>query len=66
MTLGVPAAIFQEAYLSFIGLGIKPPIPSWGQLANLERRSSGFIQHSVDTDNYDFFNNAFFNLFETA
>jgi oligopeptide transport system permease protein len=35
MTLGVPAAIFQEAYLSFIGLGIKPPIPSWGQLANL-------------------------------
>jgi oligopeptide transport system permease protein len=34
MTLGVPAAIFQEAFLSFIGLGIKPPIPSWGQLAN--------------------------------
>lgn len=34
MTLGVPAAIFQEAYLSFIGLGIAPPIPSWGQLAN--------------------------------
>lgn len=34
MTLGVPGAIFQEAYLSFIGLGIAPPIPSWGQLAN--------------------------------
>lgn len=34
MTMGVPAAIFQEAYLSFIGLGIAPPIPSWGQLAN--------------------------------
>lgn len=34
MTLGVPSAIFQEAYLSFIGLGIAPPIPSWGQLAN--------------------------------
>lgn len=35
MTMGVPSAIFQEAYLSFIGLGIAPPIPSWGQLANL-------------------------------
>ncbi len=35
MTMGVPAAIFHEAYLSFIGLGIAPPIPSWGQLANL-------------------------------
>nr|WP_091496713.1 ABC transporter permease [Amphibacillus marinus] len=35
MTMSVPGAIFQEAYLSFIGLGISPPIPSWGQLANL-------------------------------
>jgi len=35
MTMAVPRAIFQEAYLSFIGLGIAPPIPSWGQLANL-------------------------------
>ncbi len=33
-TLSVPMAIFAEAYLSFIGLGIKPPIPSWGQLAS--------------------------------
>lgn len=35
MTMGVPSAIFQEAFLSFIGLGIQPPVPSWGQLANL-------------------------------
>lgn len=35
ITMGVPGAIFHEAYLSFIGLGIAPPIPSWGQLANL-------------------------------
>jgi len=35
ITMGVPSAIFHEAYLSFIGLGIAPPIPSWGQLANL-------------------------------
>lgn len=35
MTMGVPSAIFQEAFLSFIGLGISPPVPSWGQLANM-------------------------------
>jgi len=35
MTMAVPAAIFFEAYLSFIGLGVQPPMTSWGQLANL-------------------------------
>lgn len=34
MTMMVPAAIFAEAYLSFIGLGVKAPMTSWGQLAN--------------------------------
>lgn len=29
-SLGVPAAIILEAGLSFIGLGISPPMPSWG------------------------------------
>lgn len=29
---GVPAAIFSEAVLSFIGLGLQPPTPSWGSL----------------------------------
>ena len=29
-SLGVPAAIMLEAGLSFIGLGISPPMPSWG------------------------------------
>ncbi len=28
----IPGAIFLEAYLSFIGLGIKSPMTSWGQL----------------------------------
>jgi len=32
MTLGVPGAMFAEAGLSFLGLGISPPIPSWGQM----------------------------------
>ncbi|MBM4466058.1 MAG: ABC transporter permease [Chloroflexi bacterium] len=31
-TLGIPQAIFVEAGLSFLGLGINPPTPSWGQM----------------------------------
>ena len=31
----IPAAIFLEAYLSFIGLGIKSPMTSWGQLCQV-------------------------------
>ncbi len=29
-TLAIPAYIFTEAFLSFIGLGVDPPTPSWG------------------------------------
>jgi len=32
VTFGIPEAIFTEAALSFIGVGINPPIPSWGQM----------------------------------
>ncbi|GAB4382985.1 MAG: hypothetical protein Kow0022_01680 [Phycisphaerales bacterium] len=32
-TLTVPQAILQESFLSFLGIGIKPPLPSWGNLA---------------------------------
>ncbi len=32
-TLTVPQAILQESFLSFLGLGIQPPVPSWGNLA---------------------------------
>ena len=34
MTLSVPSAIFAEAFLSFLGLGIEPPLASWGSMAN--------------------------------
>lgn len=34
LTLSVPDAIFQEAFLSFIGLGIPAPAASWGTLAS--------------------------------
>jgi oligopeptide transport system permease protein len=33
-TLSIPAAIAGEAFMSFIGLGVKPPMPSWGILSN--------------------------------
>lgn len=32
-TLTVPQAILQESFLSFLGIGVMPPMPSWGNLA---------------------------------
>lgn len=32
-TLTIPSAILQESFLSFLGIGVKPPLPSWGNLA---------------------------------
>ncbi|RLQ94310.1 ABC transporter permease [Falsibacillus albus] len=34
MTLTVPSAIFAEAFLSFLGIGIQPPYASWGSMAS--------------------------------
>ena len=39
-TLGVAAAILLEAGLSFLGLGVQPPIPSWGNMLNVARNIS--------------------------
>lgn len=33
-TLTVPQAILQESFLSFLGIGIQRPLPSWGALAS--------------------------------
>jgi peptide/nickel transport system permease protein len=33
-TLGMAAAILSEAALSFLGLGVQPPTPSWGTMIN--------------------------------
>lgn len=33
-TLIVPQAILQESFLSFLGIGIQKPIPTWGDLAS--------------------------------
>jgi oligopeptide transport system permease protein len=32
-TIGVPQAILFESFLSFLGLGVPPPTPSWGAMA---------------------------------
>lgn len=39
----VPGAIIGEATLSFLGVGIKPPTPSWGAMIN-----EGFINFSAN------------------
>lgn len=36
-TLGVASAILSEAGLSFLGLGVPPPAPSWGNMLNRAR-----------------------------
>ncbi|MCS7034206.1 MAG: ABC transporter permease, partial [Phycisphaerae bacterium] len=33
-TLTVPSAILQESFLSFLGVGVRPPLPTWGSLAS--------------------------------
>ncbi len=34
LTFAVPTAIFTEAFLSFIGMGVAPPQASWGSMCN--------------------------------
>lgn len=41
-TFGIPAAIFTEASLSFVGVGIMPPEASWGQMVG-DASNSGYI-----------------------
>lgn len=35
VSFGIPAAIFGEAGLSFLGIGINDPIPSWGKMVGV-------------------------------
>ncbi len=34
VTMLIPSAIFIEAFMSFIGLGVSPPMASWGTMCN--------------------------------
>ncbi len=40
-TLAIPGFIFTEAFLSFIGLGVQPGIPSWGAMISRVREEGG-------------------------
>jgi len=40
-TFGVSSAIFIEAALSFLGFGVTPPTPSWGQMLSLGVSTTG-------------------------
>lgn len=40
-TFGIAAAIFIEAALSFLGFGVAPPTPSWGQMLSLGISTTG-------------------------
>jgi peptide/nickel transport system permease protein len=33
-TLTVARAILMESYISFLGYGVQPPVPSWGNMLN--------------------------------
>ncbi|MDK2970366.1 MAG: oligopeptide transport system permease protein [Candidatus Sumerlaeota bacterium] len=46
-TLAIPEAIYVEAFLSFIGLGVSPPLASWGSLASDAVRSIGESPHEL-------------------
>jgi oligopeptide transport system permease protein len=46
-TLGIPAAILFEAFLSFLGVGVQPPTPSWGSMANEGVASIQYAPHMV-------------------
>ena len=44
-TLGLAGAILAEASLSFLGLGVQPPTPSWGAMLTAGRRYLGVANH---------------------
>ncbi|MDY2788350.1 MAG: ABC transporter permease [Atopobium sp.] len=44
-TLGIPNAILSEASLSFLGLGVQPPMSSWGQMISA---SQPYIQSNTN------------------
>ncbi len=41
-TLGMASAILTEAGLSFLGLGVQPPVPTWGNMVERARNNKVF------------------------
>ncbi|TMF88318.1 MAG: ABC transporter permease [Chloroflexi bacterium] len=46
-TFVIPAAILFEAFLSYLGFGVKPPTPSWGAMASDGFRSLQYAPHII-------------------
>lgn len=44
-TFAIPAAVLFEAFLSFLGLGLPSPMPSWGAMANDGYHGLDFAPH---------------------
>lgn len=47
LSYGIPAAIFTEAVLSFIGLGVRPPQASWGTMVQQGNQAIFSAPHLV-------------------
>ncbi len=47
ITMSVPGFIFSEAFLSYIGLGVRPPETSWGALASAGQQKLMFYPHEL-------------------
>ena len=45
IAVSVGAAITAEAALSFLGIGIQPPIPSWGNMLTRAQQSFDLAPH---------------------
>jgi ABC-type dipeptide/oligopeptide/nickel transport system permease subunit len=43
--LAIPLAMMLEATLSFLGIGVPPPLPSWGQMINVGMNFMYFYWH---------------------
>jgi ABC-type dipeptide/oligopeptide/nickel transport system permease subunit len=43
--LAIPLAMMLEASLSFLGIGVPPPVPSWGQMINVGMNFMYFYWH---------------------
>lgn len=43
--LSIPMAMMLEASLSFLGIGVAPPVPSWGQMINVGMNFMYFYWH---------------------
>ena len=47
ITMSVPSFIFSEAFLSYIGLGVRPPQTSWGALASAGQQQLMFYPYQL-------------------